>query len=108
MRTLAATVLIFEALVVLFAALVAKDLSGLSTGQALGGGGVLALLLVLTTGLLRSRVGYVVGSVLQFVLVATALVVPTMLVVGVVFAGLWVAALVVGRRIAQARYAQAP
>lgn len=98
-RALAATVLIFEALIVIFAALVAKDLSDLSTAAALGGGAAIAVALVLATGALRARAGYVLGSLLQLVLLATAVVVPAMVVVGVIFAGLWVAALLVGRHV---------
>lgn len=102
-RALAGTVLIFEAMIVMFAALVAKDLSGLSTPAALGGGGALALALVLATAALRTRAGYVLGSLLQLALLATAVVVPAMLVVGVIFAGLWVAALLVGRHVSTPR-----
>ncbi len=98
-RTLASTVLVFEALVVVFAALVAKDLSGLSQTQALLGGGVFAAALVVTTGLLRTGAGYVIGSLLQVALLATAVVVPAMAVVGVIFGGLWVAGLIIGRRV---------
>jgi hypothetical protein len=83
---LARTVLIFEALVVLFGALVARTLTDVGTAAALGGGGALAVALVLTTGLLRRRAGYVV--------------VPEMLVLAVLFVGLWIAALVLGQRAA--------
>ena len=64
-RTLAASTLVFEALVVFFAGLVAKDLSSLSTGEALGLFGGVALACLLVAGLLRRPAGYVVGSVLQ-------------------------------------------
>lgn len=104
-RAMAATVLVFEALVVVFASLVAKDLSGLSTAQAVGGGVGLAVLLVLASGALRSEWGYRIGSVLQVVVVATALVLPVMLGIGVLFAGLWVAALVIGTKIERERAA---
>ena len=104
---LARTVLIFEALVVLFGALVARTLTDIGTATALGGGAALAVALVLTTGLLRRRVGYVVGSALQVVLLATAFVVPEMLLLAVLFTGLWVAALVLGHRAAAAGTAAA-
>jgi hypothetical protein len=95
---LARTVLIFEALVVMFGALVARALTDLGTAATLGGGGALAVALLLTTGLLRRRAGIVLGSLLQVVVLATALVVPEMLVLAVVFVALWVAALVLGHR----------
>jgi hypothetical protein len=103
LRTLAATMLVLEAFVLIFAALVAKDLSDLSTGQALGGGGVLAGLCLLTAGLLRWRAGYVVGWVLQLALVLTGVVVPMMFGIGLLFTALWVAALVIGSRIERER-----
>ncbi len=42
---------------------------------------------------------------LQVVVVATALVLPVMLGIGVLFAGLWVAALVIGTKIERERAA---
>jgi len=95
-RILAASVLCFEAPCVFFGGLVAKDLSGLGTAQAVGGASLIALLCVLTAGLLGRPGGYVLGSVLQVVVVATGLIVPAMFVVGGIFAALWVTALVKG------------
>jgi hypothetical protein len=103
MRTLAATMLVLEAFVLFFAALVAKDLSDLSFGQAVGGGGVLALLCLFTAGLLRSRVGYALGWVLQLVMIATGFVVPMMFGIGLLFTVLWVVALVAGTKIERER-----
>jgi hypothetical protein len=103
MRTLAATMLTLEAFVIFFAALVAKNLSDLSVGQAVGGGGVLAVLCLLTAGLLRWRAGYVVGWVLQLVMIGTGLIVPMMFGIGLLFTALWVVALVVGAKIERER-----
>jgi len=100
---MAATVLVFEAMVVFFASLVAKDLSGLSTAQAVGGGAALAVVLLLSSGLLGRAGGYWFGSLLQVAVVATGLFVPTMIGVGLLFAGLWVAAVVIGTRIERER-----
>ena len=97
-RMLAASTLTFEAFVVLFAGLVAKDLSSLSTGQALTLFGGLALACLLCAGLLRSRAGYVLGSALQVAVVGAGAWVPAMFVLGAVFAGLWVLALRLGDR----------
>ena len=106
-RVMAATVLVFEALVVVFASLVAKDLSDLGTARAVGGGAVLALVLLLSSGLLGRPGGYWWGSLLQVAVVATGAVLPTMLGVGLLFTGLWVAALVIGTRIDRERAAGA-
>lgn len=103
LRTLAASILVLEAFVLLFAALVAKDLSGLSVPAALAGGGVLALACLLTAGLLRVRAGYAVGWVLQGLLVATGFVVPMMFGIGLLFAALWAVGLYQGTRIERER-----
>lgn len=97
-RRFAATVLAAEVLVVGFAALVAKDLAGRPGRDVLLAGGGLALLCVLAAGLLRSRAGYLLGWLVQVLLVVSAVWVPLMLFVGLAFAALWVAALVQGSR----------
>jgi hypothetical protein len=97
-RILAASTLGFEALVVFFAGLVAKDLSSLSTGAALGLTGGLALACLVTAGLLRHRIGYAVGWVLQVAVVGLGFWVPAMFLLGGVFAVLWFFALRLGRQ----------
>ncbi len=97
-RLFALLVLVGEALVVGFATLVAKDLADVTRTQALTAGGALALLCVLAAGSLRSRVGYLVGWLVQLLLVASALWVPVMLFIGLAFAALWVVALVQGSK----------
>jgi uncharacterized membrane protein YeiB len=96
-RVLAATVLCFEALVVFFAGLVAKDLSSATPAAALAASGALALACLVCAALLRTRPGYWLGSVLQVCVIAVGLWVPVMFFLGLVFAALWVLALVVGR-----------
>ena len=63
---------------------------------------------LLTAGLLRSRIGYLLGSVLQVAVLATGFWVPVMFGVGAIFALLWGLALVVGARVEreQAQYAR--
>jgi hypothetical protein len=97
-RVLAASTLGFEALVVFFAGLVAKDLSSLSTGAALGLTGGLALACLVTAGLLRHRAGYAVGWVLQVAVVGLGFWVPVMFALGGVFGLLWFLALRLGRQ----------
>jgi hypothetical protein len=97
-RIAAATTLACEALVVIFAGLVAKDLSSLSLGAALGISGGLALACLLAAGMLRRRAGYVAGSILQFLVIGYGFWLPVMFGVGAVFAALWVMALVLGTR----------
>jgi hypothetical protein len=106
-RTMAAAVLAFEGLTVFFAALVAKDLSSLSVGQALGFGSALAVACLIGAGLLRSPVGFVLGWVLQVLVLGTGVWVPMMFFLGAVFAALWFTALRVGGRIDQEKAAYA-
>lgn len=102
-RQFAATVLVLEAFVVGFAALVAFGLRVAPTGVVLGVGAGLGLALVACAGLLRSRAGYVFGSVLQFGVLAIGFAVPMMFLAGGVFVVLWVVALRLGGRIDRER-----
>ena len=101
-RRLCSVVLIFEGLVVFFGALVASRQSDeVSSGTALAVGGGLALACVLATGLLRSPVGVPVGWGVQVLVLATGFIVPAMFFMGVLFGGLWIAALRIGRMVAE-------
>jgi hypothetical protein len=95
--------LVLEALVLFFAALVAKNLSGLTVGQAVGGGGALALSCLLAAGLLRYRAGYWIGWLLQLVMIATGVVVPMMFGIGALFTVLWGLSLVTGTKVERER-----
>jgi hypothetical protein len=103
MRTLGASVLTMEALVISFALLVAKDLSVRSEIPVGVLGGVLALLCLLAAGLLKRQIGWVLGSLIQVGLIALGFVVPMMFLLGALFAGLWAAAIIVGRMGERAR-----
>jgi hypothetical protein len=102
MRVLGSAVLVMEFFVMGFAMLLAKDNHEPSTIIA---GAIIALLLLLTPGLLKKRTGWILGSILQFLVIAYAVVVPSMAIVGVIFAGLWIAAIIVGRKGEAARAA---
>lgn len=102
-RQFAATILVLEAFLVFFAALVAFGLRVAPPSVVWGVAGALALSLILSAGLLRSPAGYVAGSVLQLAVLATGVAVPTMFVVGGIFVVLWVVALRLGGRIDRER-----
>ncbi|MBX9246455.1 DUF4233 domain-containing protein [Actinotalea ferrariae] len=102
-RQFAATILVLEAFVVGFAALVAFGLRVAPPSVVWGVAGALALSLVLSSGLLRTAAGYVAGSVLQLAVLATGVAVPMMFVVGAIFAVLWIVALRLGGRIDRER-----
>lgn len=102
MKVLASSVLAMEIMVMGFAVLLAsKDHSAI----ALGLGGVIAALLLVAAAMLRSRVGWVLGSILQLALVAYGFVTTPLFFLGALFMGLWVAAIVVGRKGEAARAA---
>ena len=98
MRALCASVLFFEAIVVGLAVPAGLALTDAHHGLILWGGLALAVALLLAAGLLRSQVGYVLGSVLQVVIVASGFLLPAMFFLGAMFAGLWVMAIVLARR----------
>lgn len=102
MRVLGSAVLVMEFFIMGFAMLLAKDNHGTSTIVA---GAIIALLMLLTPGLLKKRVGWILGSILQFLMIGYAVVVPAMAIVGLIFGGLWIAAIVVGRKGEAARAA---
>lgn len=102
MRVLGSAVLVMEFFIMGFAMLLAKDNHETSTIVA---GAIIALLMLLTPGLLKKRVGWILGSILQFLMIGYAVVVPAMAIVGLIFGGLWIAAIVVGRKGEAARAA---
>ena len=107
-RMLCSSVLVAEALVVLFAVLVALRLTDVPDTVLWAGGGVIALVCFLLCGMLRAPWAYAAGGAVQVALVASGLLVPAMFVIGALFAGLWVTCLVLVRRIAQSAPFPAP
>lgn len=104
-RSLASIVLGFESVVMFLATLVAfglvKDVPGLAI---LTVGAVICVLLVATAGLvIRWRWGVAVGWFLQVVILATAIAVPLMIIVGAMFVAMWVYCVIRGGRIDKER-----
>ena len=102
------SVLVGEVFIVLFASLVAFGLRLAEPGVvwAVGGGAMAAC--VVCAGLPRHKFGYVLGSVIQALLLLSGFVLPMMFIVGAIFAIIWAVALRVGGRIdveRQERYA---
>jgi len=95
MRVLSAAVLSMEAFVMGFAVLLAMGEHG---GGALSIGGLIAILLLLNAGLMKKKLGWIIGSILQVAMIAYGYVVTPMYFMGALFAGLWVAAFIVGRK----------
>jgi hypothetical protein len=114
-RQLAATTLALEALVILFATLVAYGLRVAPPGVLWLAGGGLAFVLMLLSGMLRRPGGYVAGSVAQVPVLASGAVLLAapvtgsgfgaiiLFVIAALFVVMWVASLRVGGRIDRER-----
>lgn len=100
---MAATVLAGQSIVIFFGALVARAIAA-SEGNAASGtylwlGSGLAVLCLVAAGSMRRPFGVTLGWGVQVTTFLSAVVVPAMLLVGVIFAGLWVVCLWQGHRI---------
>jgi hypothetical protein len=107
MRTLCSSTLIGEAFLIMFAGLVAMQLSSVSGTVIWTVSGIAMLLCVLLCGMITRPGAVAVGWALQLGLIASGLVLPTMYVLGVVFAGLWWCSVHYGRKIDELKAARA-
>ncbi|MGA0566181.1 DUF4233 domain-containing protein [Rathayibacter sp. KR2-224] len=98
-ESLGAIVLGFELVVVFLGALVVFGLHALTPVQALGGGAVLIVLMIVAIPLLRFRVGYWLGWFAQLVVVASGFLVGMLFIVGVIFTAIWAYAMIAGARL---------
>lgn len=98
-------VLGFEAVIVFLAGLAIYGLRALPEPIApwwgIVAGALVALAMVLTAGLLRHSWGFAVGWALQLVVALGAFLVPAILIVVLVFGGMWAYATIGGGRIEQ-------
>jgi hypothetical protein len=95
MKMLARSVLSMEVLLIGFALLLAKDLT---TNAGLYFGYAILFLNILALGTLRNRLGWILGWILQFALILYGFYVFMMFFMGALFLGLWITAIVVGRK----------
>ncbi|WP_031273312.1 DUF4233 domain-containing protein [Kocuria atrinae] len=100
----AVSVLSIEAFIVFFATLaafgiIARDWGTTQQWLLVGGGVLLTLVFLLACGMVRRPGGYVIGWVLQLVLIATGFLLPAMFVIGVLCALAWWYAVVKGTTI---------
>jgi Protein of unknown function (DUF4233) len=99
-RRIAATVLCIEAVVIALAIPVAISVMSVNSATAvLVGLSLSAACLVVAALLRRGRVAYYAGSLLQVAAVLLGVVVPTMFVLGGIFALLWFVALFLGGKV---------
>jgi len=99
MRVVLMTVLIFEVVAFGLAIPVMIFISDVPAAAAAGFGGGTALLALVAAGLLRNRMGYVLGWLTQLAGLALGLLTPTMFIVGTLFAAVWVLAFALGKRL---------
>jgi hypothetical protein len=99
MRVVLQTVLIFEVIVFGLAVPGMILVSEVPPAAAAGFAGGAALLALAAAALLRSRVGYVLGWIVQCAGLALGFLTPTMFVVGALFAAVWVMSFVMGKRL---------
>ena len=95
MRVLGTSVLAMESLVMGFALLLAMDHYGTAV---LLGGGAIAILLILCAGMMKRTTGWIFGSILQVAVIGYGFAVTSMFFLGAVFAALWIAAYILGRK----------
>lgn len=105
MRSLASIVLGFEFLVLALVTPVMISVADVEPGTALPLCLGLAVLALVAAGLLRNQVGYALGWIVQVGSIGLGFVVPVMFVLGIAFAAFWVASIVLGRRIDEAKAA---
>ena len=89
MESLLSIVLLLEAIVLFFVALVLFGLKTLSPGLAFGGAAAFIVLILITIAVLRWRAGIALGWIIQVLLIAMGVLNPVMYVVGVGFAAFW-------------------
>lgn len=99
-ESLAQIVLVFESVIVFLAGLAVYGLKvlpeGIDAWWAIVGGAVFAALMVAASGVVRWRWGIVVGWVMQIVLALAAFLVPAILIVALIFGGMWAYATIKG------------
>lgn len=109
MRHMCAAMLSLQAIILGLLIPVMISVKDIDTVAASLIGGGLAVLCIVTAGLLRHDWAYWIGHAIQVATIATGLLVPVMYVIGLMFAALWLGAFFLGRKIAtdKARWAAA-
>lgn len=99
MRGMCSAMLTFEAIILGLSVPVMISVEDVSAALAVPLGLGLAVLCLLTAGLLRLDAAYLVGHGIQVAAIALGFLVPVMFFIGGMFAALWVAAFLLGRKI---------
>jgi hypothetical protein len=107
MRMMCAAVLVLESVALFLTAPVLISLTDVGTAQGWGIGIGLALLCLLGAGLMRRGPGMWIGHLVQVLAIGLGFVLPVMFALGAMFAALWILAIVLGRRVDDAKAARA-
>ncbi len=107
MRAMAAAVLVFEAIVLALAIPVAINVGGADWRLALSVGLALVAAAIVVAASTRRPWGINAGWAVQAAMFAVGIIVPSMLLLAVLFAGLYYAALRMGRTVDEAKARQA-
>lgn len=99
MRAMCSAMLMLEAVILALAipAMIAVEDVGKPLAFSVGGG--LAILCILTAGMLRKPWAYWLGHATQVAAIAMGFLIPVMFVIGTMFAVLWFGAFFLGRKI---------
>ena len=106
MRAMGGAVLGFESVILLLTIPVLVAVSDVDTGRAFAPGLGLAGLAIVAAAFLSRPFGLWLGHLVQAGAVLMGFAVPVMFFLGAVFAGLWVLAIVLGRRVDAAKAAR--
>jgi hypothetical protein len=111
-QKLGSIVLGFESIVVFLAGLTVYGLKALPEGippwWGIVGGSVLAVAMIVLAGAIARPGAIVVGWVMQVLVLAAALLVPTIALVALIFGGMWGYATIVGARVDRNAPAETP
>jgi hypothetical protein len=109
MKRLCGTVLYMEATLVALCIVPVIALEHVSGAVAGGVGGGIAIAAILLSGFIgKRRWALYAGSVLQFVVIASGVVLPVMYVLGIIFAALWFGGIRLARKWESAAASSAP
>jgi hypothetical protein len=98
-QSLGSIVLGFEVIIVFLGALVIFGLKAAPAAWALGGGAAMVVAMAVTIALLRYRWGFVVGWILQLIVIASGFLVGMLFIVGIIFTALWAYCMITGARL---------
>ena len=103
MRAAAASVLLFEIIIVWLAYIGMIQVSGTNLALAAGACAAVTLGCIAALAGLRRRWGYIVGWVVQIGCIALGLLTAWMFAMGIIFAMIWVTCMVLGKRLEAAQ-----